>query len=125
MNQPILWIDTRKMVDSKMTAEEIIDVFDIMVAYTLAHAWVPGISEQVIIIMDVQNVSVWEYPFQEMSKPIQYGSKNWKMRLTQVYVINLPWYINKPIEFVKSLMPLYARVKLQTRAPGDHLDELD
>lgn len=64
-----------------------------------------------LVTIDVKDVALWEVPITALRGPIKHGSHKWKMRLSSIMVINLPWYITKPINIVKSFMPDYLSVK--------------
>ena len=122
--RPICWVNLRQLIDEGLTMEELVDVLDMSMGYVMANAMVPGVIEQMIIMVDTKDVRVWEIPISALRGPIKHGSHKWKMRLAQITVINLPWYVTSPVNLIKSFMPSYVAVKFRL-LDSNYKDSLD
>ena len=65
--RPIIVINVRRMIDTKMEVEELVSMGDFFLNYLLKYATVPGKVESWTVIFDLGGVGVTELPRNQLT----------------------------------------------------------
>lgn len=106
-------MNQRKAFDSGMTIKTIMDACDLLGAWAMAHAWVPGKAETMTIIHDIKGVSFFEFPILAAKEPVAHNSLVWRQRLGHLYVVNAPMYMRVGLQMISNFMKPDTRFKIQ------------
>ena len=60
--RPVIIINTRRMIDSKIEIDQLVTMADIFLSYTIEHGMVPGHVENWTAIFDLNGVGMTEIP---------------------------------------------------------------
>ena len=88
------------------------DASDVMAAWMMAYAFVPGKVETMTTIMDYKDVSLLELPIMKAREPCAHYQLIWRQRLGTGYVINVPVYMRIPMALVYTFMTPETSAKL-------------
>ena len=88
---PIIYINARRVLDSGWGSEEIFSTVDFLMTYARFAAFVPGKIEQYQMIIDVNDIKLWEIPYGAIIRIIIHSSLNFKHLCRTLNMIGLNW----------------------------------
>ena len=60
--RPVIVINVRRMIDTNISVDRLVDLTNFLLEYTIDHAMIPGQVESWIVILDLKDVGVTEIP---------------------------------------------------------------
>ena len=93
MLRPVIIINVRRMVDSRIDADRLIALTNFFLEYTIKYAMVPGAIESWTCIFDLKDVGVMEIPKDRIQPLVRNMTKNYRGRLFRFYATDVTFIV--------------------------------
>lgn len=91
--RPVIIINVRRMVDSRIDADRLIALTNFFLEYTIKYAMVPGAIESWTCIFDLKDVGVMEIPKDRIQPLVRNMTKNYRGRLFRFYATDVTFIV--------------------------------
>lgn len=121
--RPIIIVSCRKIIDSGITIEQIVETCDFFLHYVIEKSMVPGKIENWISIFDMRDVGVTEIPQKHIQNLVKSMSKNYCGRMFKFFATDCNWLVRSLMFMVHQFVDEFTKRKLLTFA-GDYHAQL-
>jgi len=95
MMHPILVINVRRMIDTKISLERLVAMGDYFLNYVIDNAMVPGAIESWTAIFDLKSVGVTQIPKDKIQGLVRNMTKNYRGRLFRFYSTDVTFVVRQ------------------------------
>ena len=110
---PILIINVRRMIDSKIDLDRLVAMGDFFLNYVIAHAMIPGKIECWTSIFDLRDVGVTEIPKDRIQGLVRNMTKNYRGRLYRFYATDVTFVVRQLWHLAHRFVDEFTNKKLQ------------
>ena len=110
---PILIINVRRMIDSKINLDRLVAMADFFLNYVIEHAMIPGKIEGWTSIFDLKDVGVTEIPKDRIQGLVRNMSKNYRGRLYRFYATDVTFVVRQLWQLAHRFVDEFTNKKLQ------------
>ena len=124
--RPVIIINVRRMVDSRIDADRLIALTNFFLEYTIKYAMVPGAIESWTCIFDLKDVGVTEIPKDRIQPLVRNMTKNYRGRLFRFYATDVTFIVRQLWKLAHKFVDEFTNKKLLIYGNDyhDHLKEL-
>ena len=124
--RPVIIINVRRMVDSRIDADRLIALTNFFLEYTIKYAMVPGAIESWTCIFDLKDVGVTEIPKDRIQPLVRNMTKNYRGRLFRFYATDVTFIVRQLWKLAHRFVDEFTNKKLLIYGNDyhDHLKEL-
>ena len=90
---PVIFINVRRMLDSKITLDRTVDMGDFFLNYVITKACIPGKIESWTCIFDLKGVGATEIPRDRIQGLVKSMNKNYRGRLFRFYATDVTFVV--------------------------------
>ena len=101
--RPIIILNFRKMIDAGVNFDSL-ELIDLLTNYTLENAFVPGVVESWNFVIDMKDISLYEFPVSSLIAWGKHMKKSYYIRMNSCTFINTSWLIVKAVNVIYSLL---------------------
>ena len=91
--RPIIIVNVRKLADSKISIDQIVETADFFLHYVIKNGMSPGRVENFVCIFDMRNVGVTELPSKHIQNLVKSMSKNYCGRMLKFFATDCNWLV--------------------------------
>ena len=91
--RPIIIVNVRKLADSKISIDQIVETADFFLHYVIKNGMSPGRVENFVCIFDMRNVGVTELPTKHIQNRVKSMSKNYCGRMFKFFATDCNWLV--------------------------------
>ena len=102
--RPIIIMSFRKLIDSGIDFENMLDSIDLLGSYMCVNALVPGKVETWHGVIDLKGVGILELPVGSFVSWTKHAKRSYYIRSTTVSFVNTPWVIKKAARIIFSFL---------------------
>ena len=110
--RPIIVINIRRMIDSAIEADRLINLVNFFLHYVIEHAMVPGQVEAWTCIFDLKDCGVMELPKDKIQPLVQNMSKNFRGRLFRFYATDVTFIVRQLWKLAHQFVDEFTNKKL-------------
>ena len=110
--RPVIIINVRRMVDSRIPADRLIQLTNFFLEYVIKYAMVPGSIESWTCIFDLKGVGVTEIPKDKIQPLVQNMTKNYRGRLFRFYAVDVTFIVRQLWKLAHKFVDEFTNKKL-------------
>uniref|UniRef100_A0A7S3I3Q3 CRAL-TRIO domain-containing protein n=1 Tax=Favella ehrenbergii TaxID=182087 RepID=A0A7S3I3Q3_9SPIT len=110
--RPVIIINVRRMIDSRIPVDRLISLTDFFLEYTIAHAMIPGAIESWTCIFDLKDVGVTEIPKDRIQPLVRNMTKNYRGRLFRFYATDVTFIVRQLWKLAHKFVDEFTNKKL-------------
>jgi len=119
--RPVIVINTRRMIDSKINVDRLISMADFFLTYVVEKAMIPGKVETWTCIWDLKGCGVTEIPKDRIQPLVKKMTKNYRGRLFRFYATDVTYVVRQLWKLAHKFVDEFTNKKLQIF--GDNYQE--
>ena len=112
MMHPVIIINVRRMIDTKIDVERLINMADFFLNYVIQYAMVPGKIENWTCIFDLKGVGVTQIPKDKIQGLVRNMTKNYRGRLYRFYATDVTFIVRQLWKLAHRLVDEFTNKKL-------------
>ena len=111
--RPIIVINTRRMIDSKIDVDRVVNMADYFLTYVVEKAMIPGKIETWTCIWDLKGCGVTEIPKDRIQPLVKKMTKNYRGRLFRFYATDVTFVVRQLWKLAHKFVDEFTNKKLQ------------
>ena len=110
---PVIIINVRRMLDTKIELDRLVLMGDFFLNYILTNACIPGKIEGWTCIFDLKDVGATEIPRDRIQGLVKTMNKNYRGRLFRFYATDVTFVVRQVWKLAHHLVDEFTNKKLQ------------
>ena len=111
--RPVIVINTRRMLDSKINVDRLCNMADFFLTYVVEKAMIPGKIETWTCIWDLKGCGVTEIPKDRIQPLVKKMTKNYRGRLFRFYATDVTYVVRQLWKLAHKFVDEFTNKKLQ------------
>lgn len=111
--RPVIVINTRRMIDSKIDVDRLVNMADFFLTYVVEKAMIPGKIETWTCIWDLKGCGVTEIPKDRIQPLVKKMTKNYRGRLFRFYATDVTYVVRQLWKLAHKFVDEFTNKKLQ------------
>jgi len=110
--RPVIVINIRRMLDTNISVDRLIDLSNFLFEYTIENAMIPGKIENWDVILDLKDVGFSEIPRDRIQPLVTTMSTNFRGRLYRLYATDVSFILRSLWNLVRAFVDEFTNNKL-------------
>lgn len=110
--RPVIVINTRRMIDSKINVDRLVNMADFFLTYVVEKAMIPGKIETWTCIWDLKGCGVTEIPKDRIQPLVKKMTKNYRGRLFRFYATDVTYVVRQLWKLAHKFVDEFTNKKL-------------